>query len=168
MQPEFNPATDSRGLQILKNLAPHPPNSRPPRATPSELAGLAGCPCDSEVAAAATGLVDAAVGVTAAAFAVVLDGIAGMFQVDDSVEKAYVNSRKGIVKIALRSGAPLGFRNAIQARGVFPPADDEEPDDWRALPFEDPNTTVNYSSVDGAPCSSQSMPLTKLGCSDAS
>ena len=38
---------------------------------------------------------------------VVLDGIAGMFQVDDSVEKAYVNSRKGIVKIALRSGAPL-------------------------------------------------------------
>mmetsp|Transcript_117766 Transcript_117766/g.366922 ORF Transcript_117766/g.366922 Transcript_117766/m.366922 type:complete len:367 (+) Transcript_117766:47-1147(+) len=37
---------------------------------------------------------------------VVLDGIAGMFQTGP-VEKAYVKKRKGIVKIALRTGAPL-------------------------------------------------------------
>jgi|EP00900_Chrysochromulina_parva_P000715 1-acyl-sn-glycerol-3-phosphate acyltransferase len=37
---------------------------------------------------------------------VVLDGIAGMFQ-NGPVEKAWVQKRKGIVKIALRTGAPL-------------------------------------------------------------
>lgn len=37
---------------------------------------------------------------------VVLDGIAGMFQ-NGPVEKAWVQTRKGIVKIALRTGAPL-------------------------------------------------------------
>lgn len=38
---------------------------------------------------------------------VVLDGIAGMFQLDSSCEKGYVKERKGIVKIALTTGTPL-------------------------------------------------------------
>jgi len=38
---------------------------------------------------------------------IVLDGIAGMFQADAGVEKAWLLDRKGIVKIALTTGTPL-------------------------------------------------------------
>lgn len=38
---------------------------------------------------------------------VILDGIAGMFQAQGKEEVAYLKTRKGIVKIALRAGAPL-------------------------------------------------------------
>jgi hypothetical protein len=38
---------------------------------------------------------------------VVLDGINGMFQTQGKEEVAYLKARKGIVKIALRAGAPL-------------------------------------------------------------
>lgn len=38
---------------------------------------------------------------------VVLDGIAGMFQGGSNQEVAYLKARKGIVKIALRAGAPI-------------------------------------------------------------
>lgn len=38
---------------------------------------------------------------------VVLDGIAGMFQSDEAVEKAWVKQRKAIVAIALKAGVPL-------------------------------------------------------------
>ena len=38
---------------------------------------------------------------------IILDGINGMFQTSSKQEKAYLKERKGIVKIALRSGAPL-------------------------------------------------------------
>lgn len=38
---------------------------------------------------------------------VVLDGIAGMFQKDPNAELGWVKARKGIVKIALTTGAPL-------------------------------------------------------------
>jgi len=38
---------------------------------------------------------------------IILDGIAGMFQVSDKEERAFLKKRKGIVKIALRAGASL-------------------------------------------------------------
>mmetsp|Transcript_34529 Transcript_34529/g.111193 ORF Transcript_34529/g.111193 Transcript_34529/m.111193 type:complete len:359 (-) Transcript_34529:234-1310(-) len=38
---------------------------------------------------------------------VVLDGIAGMFQSDERVEKAWVKKRKAIVAIALKAGVPI-------------------------------------------------------------
>ena len=38
---------------------------------------------------------------------IILDGIAGMFQTKGKDEIAYLKARKGIVKIALRAGAPL-------------------------------------------------------------
>lgn len=37
---------------------------------------------------------------------IILDGISGMFQ-GSNEERAYIQQRKGIVKIALRAGAPL-------------------------------------------------------------
>ena len=36
---------------------------------------------------------------------VILDGVAGMFQQDPKVEKAYINSRKAIVAVAMKAGA---------------------------------------------------------------
>jgi len=38
---------------------------------------------------------------------IILDGIAGMFQQSSKEEKAYLKKRLGIIKIALRSGAPI-------------------------------------------------------------
>jgi Diacylglycerol acyltransferase len=38
---------------------------------------------------------------------VILDGIAGMFQVSNDKELAYLKARKGIVKIALKAGVPI-------------------------------------------------------------
>ena len=44
---------------------------------------------------------------------VVLDGIAGMFQSDERVEKAWVKKRKAIVAIALKAGVPLTSRPSL-------------------------------------------------------
>jgi len=56
---------------------------------------------------------------------VVLDGIAGMFQKDSKVEVGYVRERKGIVKIALTTGAPLvpcyGFGHSDMWRILLDP-----------------------------------------------
>lgn len=38
---------------------------------------------------------------------VILDGIAGMFQQDEAVEKLWLQERKGICKIALQTGCPI-------------------------------------------------------------
>ncbi len=38
---------------------------------------------------------------------VILDGVAGMFQQDPKVEKAYINSRKAIVAVAMKAGVPI-------------------------------------------------------------
>eukprot|EP00746_Dinoflagellata_sp_MGD_P021658 gnl/MRDRNA2_/MRDRNA2_15055_c0_seq1.p1 gnl/MRDRNA2_/MRDRNA2_15055_c0~~gnl/MRDRNA2_/MRDRNA2_15055_c0_seq1.p1 ORF type:complete len:364 (-),score=60.39 gnl/MRDRNA2_/MRDRNA2_15055_c0_seq1:77-1168(-) len=55
----------------------------------------------------------------------VLDGIAGMFQSDPSTELGWIKQRKGVVKIALTTGAPLvpcyGFGHSKLWRIVMDP-----------------------------------------------